>query len=65
MFQELLSLNQEPIPLFLAYHLHFHDLLSLIDIVQDSVIAQAKLPTSHWVRPKLFQPARPFSRLIA
>jgi hypothetical protein len=62
---ELLPRDIELIPSFFTDHQHVYDAVFFSDVVQDTIIAQAKFPRRQRIRPKLFDAACFLLRLMA
>jgi hypothetical protein len=50
MFVKLLSLYNQLIAAFFAHHLDEHVSIPVVYVVQNSVVSQTKLPSSHRIR---------------
>jgi hypothetical protein len=61
----LLSEDKELVPSFFAHHKHVHDPTLFGDIVQDTIISQAKLPRCDWIKTKGLDSTRFLHGLIA
>jgi len=63
MFAVLLSLDNQPLPLFVAHRLNRYQALDLVHIVQHPLVAQPQFPFRHGIGAHRLKAARLLARL--